>query len=60
MLENSQYFVKYHQIKFQMEEIMRLIKNYIIGPLSGLVFIIGFSLNSIAADSELIVFDWGG
>ena len=39
---------------------MRLIKNYIIGPLSGLVFIISFSLNSIAADSELIVFDWGG
>ena len=60
MLENSLYFVKYHQIKFQMEEIMRLIKNYIIGPLAGLAFMIGFSLNSVAADSELIVFDWGG
>ena len=60
MLENSIYFVKYHQTKFQMEEIMRLIKNYIIGPLAGLAFMIGFSLNSVAADSELIVFDWGG
>ena len=38
---------------------MRLIKNYIIGPLTGLAFMIGFSLNSVA-HSELIVFDWGG
>ena len=39
---------------------MKLIKNLLIGPFMGLAFLISFSLSSNAADSELVVFDWGG
>ena len=39
---------------------MRLLKNLLISPFVGLSLAISLSLSANAADSELVVFDWGG